>query len=75
MTTTNLPFFDDVYFEPDVTAAMGAAFEKACRTLDGSAQGEIIREIIAKGIVDLARSGERDPDQLCDETLRILGFR
>jgi hypothetical protein len=72
--TTNLPFFDDVYFEPDATAAMGAAFEKACGFLDGTSQADIIREIIAKGIIDLARNGERDPDQLCDEALKTLGF-
>jgi hypothetical protein len=74
MMTTNLPFFDDVYFEPDATEAMGAAFEKACRSLNGTGQPDIIREIIAKGIVDLARNGERDPDQLCDEALKALGF-
>jgi hypothetical protein len=73
--TTNLPFFDDMYFEPDATAAMGgAAFEKACGFLDGTSQADIIREIIAKGIIDLARNGERDPDQLCDEALKTLGF-
>jgi hypothetical protein len=71
---TNLPFFDDVYFEPDATEAMGAAFEKACRSINGTGQPDIIREIIAKGIIDLARNGERDPDYLCDEALKALGF-
>jgi hypothetical protein len=71
---TNLPFFDDVYFEPDATEAMGAAFEKACRSINGTGQPDIIREIIAKGIIDLARNGERDPDCLCDEALKALGF-
>jgi hypothetical protein len=71
---TNLPFFDDVYFEPDATEAMGAAFEKACRSINGTGQPDIIKEIIAKGIIDLARNGERDPDHLCDEALKTLGF-
>jgi hypothetical protein len=67
-------FFQDLYFEPDVTAAMGVAFEKACRSLDGAAQPHILREILAKGIIAAARGGERDPDQLCDEALKALGF-
>jgi hypothetical protein len=74
--TNHLPFFylQDVYFEPDTIAAMSAAMDKACRSLDGASQPDIIKEIIAKGILDLARSGERDPDQLCDEALKALGF-
>jgi hypothetical protein len=68
------PFFQDVYFEPDVIEAMGAAFEKACRSLNGSAQSDLLREMVAKGIIEAARGGERDPDQLCDETLKALGF-
>jgi len=68
------PFFQDLYFEPDVTAAMGAAFEKACCSLDGAAQSLILREIVAKGIIAAARNGKRDPDQLCDEALKALGF-
>jgi len=74
--TNHLPFFysQDVYFEPDTIAAMSVAMDKACRSLDGAGQPDLIKEIIAKGILDLARSGERDPDQLCDEALRALGF-
>ena len=67
-------FFQDVYFDPDVIEAMGAAFEKACRSLDGAAQSHLLREMVAKGIIEAARSGSRDPDHLCDEALRALGF-
>jgi hypothetical protein len=72
----HLPFFyfQDVYFEPDAIAAMSAAMDKACQSLEGASQPDIIKEIIAKGILDLARNGERDPDQLCDEALKVLGF-
>ena len=69
------PFFqEDVYFEPDVIEAMGAALEKACQSLNGSAQSHLLREMVAKGIIAAARDGERDPDQLCEEALKALGF-
>jgi hypothetical protein len=71
---TDYPSPRDEYFEPDVIAAMGAALDKACRSLDGAGQRDIIKEMIAKGIIDLARSGARDPDQLCEEALKALGF-
>ena len=64
----------DVYFGPDATRAMGSAFDKACRSLQNNGQANVVREIIAKRIIDLARDGERDPDHLCDATLQELGF-
>jgi hypothetical protein len=72
--TGNLRLAHDVAFGPDVTRAMGVAFDKACRSLQDNDQANVVREIIAKRIIDLARDGERDPDHLCDATLRELGF-
>jgi hypothetical protein len=72
--TDNSRTVADVYFGPDATRAMGAAFDKACRSLQNGDQANVVREIIAKHIIDLARDGECDPDQLCDATLRDLGF-
>jgi hypothetical protein len=66
-----IPFFQDVFFGPDATRAMGVAFDKACRSLPG--QPSIVREVIAKRIIDLARGGDSDPDHLCDVTLKTLG--
>jgi hypothetical protein len=53
---------------------MGAAFDKVCRSLHDSGQPGIVKELIAKRIIDLAREGESDPEQLCDMTLKSLGF-
>jgi hypothetical protein len=54
---------------------MDAAFDKTCQSLHDAGQPDIIKEIIAKRIISLARDGERDPDRLCEETLKALGFR
>jgi hypothetical protein len=70
--TIGIPFVQDVFFGPDATRAMGAAFDKACRSLPG--QPSIVKEVIAKRIIDLARGGDSDPDHLCDVTLRTLGY-
>ena len=53
---------------------MGAAFDKVCRSLHNSGQPSIVKEVIAKRIIDLAREGESDSEQLCDMTLKSLDF-
>jgi hypothetical protein len=43
-----LRFFQDGAFDPDTTSAMGAAFERACKSLHDMGQPDIVKEIIAK---------------------------
>jgi hypothetical protein len=71
---TGVPFSTDVFFGPEATRAMGAAFDKVCRSLRDTGQPSLIKEIIAKRIIDLAREGDRDPDHLSYITLKSLGF-
>jgi hypothetical protein len=66
---------ETVAFDPEATASMGLAFEKACRSLGNGKQVPLVREIIAKRIVDAASHGERDPDRLCERALTALGIR
>jgi hypothetical protein len=61
-------------FDPEVTAAMAEACEKACRSMHDWGYPHIIREIIAKRIVAIASRGERDANELCERALRSLGF-
>jgi hypothetical protein len=52
-----------------------AAFDCACRSLHEIGQlDNALKEVIAKRIVELARDGERDPDNLCEQALQTLGF-
>jgi hypothetical protein len=62
-------------FDPEATASMGLAFEKACRSLGNGKQAPLVREVIAKRIIDAASNGERDPDRLCERALTALGIR
>lgn len=65
----------DDAFDAEATARLCEAFDKACRDLHDTGQPEIVREVIAKKIMEIARRGERDPDRLCDAALLSIGFR
>ena len=67
------------YFDPELTGAMAAAFDTAWDRLENSksalARGDCAprtRYVLARVIVELAGSGERDPDRLCEKALAHL---
>ena len=68
-----LRFFQDGASDSDTTRAMGEAFERACQSLHDMGQPDVVKEIIAKRIVEVAKTGERDPVQLCERALAALG--
>jgi hypothetical protein len=68
------PFFRGAAFDQDATRAMGEAFDRACHSLHDIGQPDLVREIIAKRIIEVSRNGERDPDELCVRALQALGF-
>jgi hypothetical protein len=57
------PSLEDGVFEPEATAAMGEAFEAACKELQDGGEPEV-RKLIAKRIIAAARRGELDPVRL-----------
>jgi hypothetical protein len=69
-----IPFLRTEAFDAETTSAMGAAFERACATLQGGRQPDLIREIVAGRIIELARNGCRDPDALYESVLKSLGL-
>jgi hypothetical protein len=73
---TILPFLrDQAVFEPDVTHAMSAVFDEACRALnlgDGDTRG---RETVAVRVIELVRRGVRDPEVLRQRVLQEAGVR
>ena len=53
-------------FEPDVTLAMGDAYDKAMATISTEAQSQfVVRELIARRIIRMAQKGVVDRDQFC----------
>jgi hypothetical protein len=61
-------------FDDDATRRMGEAFDAACRDLGDTGQPTLVREIIAKRIIEAAKNGERDPERLCNAGLAALGL-
>jgi hypothetical protein len=47
-------------------------FSKEAASVGGP---DLVRQIIAKRIIEVARKGERDPDELRARALQALGFR
>jgi len=62
-------------FDDQATKAMGEAFEAACKVFDGAGQSSVAYEAVAKCIIENAKSGERDPNQLRDRALTACGHK
>jgi hypothetical protein len=61
-------------FDPEATAALAAAYEKATGQLRGDGYADFVRNVIAKRIIAIAMRGELDPDRLCTSALASIGF-
>jgi hypothetical protein len=62
-------------FDDQATKAMGEAFEAACKHLDEAEQPSVVYEAVAKRIIEMAKSGERDPNQLRDRAQTAFGHK
>ena len=49
-------------FDDQATQALGEAFEAACKVLDEAGQSSVVYEAVTKCIIEIAKSGERDPN-------------
>jgi hypothetical protein len=62
-------FLDSSKFDPETKRVMGLAFEMARAALQLGDQANLINERIAKRIIELAKTGELNPDLLCEAVL------
>lgn len=74
MSATIVPFLQGYSFDPEITRAMGAAYDKAREMLHDRGQPEVVQEVIARRIINVAKTGERDPDRICQRALTALGL-
>jgi hypothetical protein len=61
--------FSEAAFSPEQTQVMGLAYERACLTLPGNGYASILKEIIARRIIEAAQRGELDPQRLYEEAV------
>jgi hypothetical protein len=62
----------DHSFAPDDLASMSAAFEAGLSKLGVVDRTDPRATEVAKLIIEFAKKGERDPERLCDLTLKQL---
>jgi hypothetical protein len=66
------PFLNGEKFDPETTRVMGVALEMVCIALRTGDCGDDVKQAIANKIIDLAKAGERNPDVLCEQTLKDI---
>ena len=69
-----LSFLEGRAFAPEDVRIMGQAYDKARGMLQDRGQPHLVEEVIAKRVIDIASTGERDPDVLARQALRSLGL-
>jgi hypothetical protein len=52
-------------FGPEAIEALGKAYDMALASLRDVGQPDLVREVIARRIIETAQNGERDPAKLC----------
>ena len=66
--------FQTGVFEPEEIATMSAAYEDALSVLQLANRQDPITELVARKIIAVARSGERDPPRIRELALKELGI-
>jgi len=61
-------------FGPQDIARMTAAYEAALKLLHLKDRADPVTELVAKKIIEIARSGEPDPAKICTRALKELGI-
>ena len=65
------PYLEGHRFEAETTRLMGIAFETAVAALH-TRDVDPPRDTIARIIIDLAKTGGRDPERLCEAALKAV---
>ena len=71
MSATIIPYLRGYSFDPEITKAMGTAYDRAREMLDDIGQPEVVQEVIAKRIIKVVQTGERDADRICQRAMRV----
>ena len=57
-------------FSPEMVVVMSKAFEDACQQLGLAQRDDPLRDLVARSIIEAARSGKHDPLRLRDQVLK-----
>jgi hypothetical protein len=74
MTIDIEPLAEERAFDAAANRVLGEAYDRARQLLHDSGQPEVVQEVIARRIIDIAATGERNPDELARRALQALGL-
>jgi hypothetical protein len=66
------PYLAEAVFDPKAIEAMTAAFEAVCDSLKLLDRDDPITEIVARKVIEVAGTGERDPERIRELVLLAL---
>jgi hypothetical protein len=66
-------FLGDSKFDLQTKRIMGLAFEMTRLALGLADRGDRANELVAKRIIELAKTGELNPDVLCEAVVKEFG--
>jgi hypothetical protein len=66
------PFLNGERFDPETTRVLSVALEMTCIALRAGDCDDGVRQAIAIKIIELAKTGERNPDILCEQALTAI---
>jgi hypothetical protein len=66
------PYLTGATFDPQAIEAMTAAFEAVCRSLQLLARSDPLTEIVARKVIEVGGTGERDPERIRELVLLAL---
>jgi CRP-like cAMP-binding protein len=66
------PFLNGERFDPETRRILGVALELTCIALRTGDRADDVKQAIADKLIALAKTGERNPDVLCERVLRDI---
>jgi hypothetical protein len=66
------PYLKEAVFDPKAIEALNAAFLAICKSLQLYRTDGTRTELIARKVIDIGRTGERDPQRIHDLVLHVL---
>lgn len=73
-----MPIFSllqDRGFDPEEITVITKAYERACNELRLVDRTDPLTKLVAKAVISVAETGERDPDRILKMALQKLGAR
>ena len=64
------PYLNHEQFDQETVRILGVAFEQVCIGMRTGDCADDVKQAIANKIIELAKTGERNPDLLCERALK-----